>query len=126
MRRQRPEQAIQRAVLEHLRRRGVPDIFVFHPANGGARSPIEAAIFRSLGVVAGTPDLIIIRGGVTHALELKAAGGKLTPAQIDCHEAMRRAGATVAVAHGVDQAIDFLEQHNLLKRTTRMPPPRRT
>jgi hypothetical protein len=47
-RRQRPEAAIQRAVFQHLRTRGAPGVFAFHPANGGWRSPIEGAIFRGL------------------------------------------------------------------------------
>jgi hypothetical protein len=37
MTRRRPEQGIQ--VFEHLRLRGRPGVFAFHPANGGARSP---------------------------------------------------------------------------------------
>ena len=37
------EAILRRAVFEHLRRRGAPNTFVFHPANGGARSPVEAA-----------------------------------------------------------------------------------
>ena len=39
-----PEQQIQRAVFEHLAIRGAPKMFAFDPANGGWRSPIEAAM----------------------------------------------------------------------------------
>jgi hypothetical protein len=46
-----PEAAIQRAVFQHLRTRATPGVFAFHPANGGYRKPIEAAIFKGLGVV---------------------------------------------------------------------------
>jgi hypothetical protein len=28
--------------FEHLRWRGAPNTFAFHPANGGARRPVEA------------------------------------------------------------------------------------
>ena len=52
-RQQRPEAAIQRAVFQHLRARGAPGVFVFHPANGGYRKPVEAAILKGLGVVTG-------------------------------------------------------------------------
>src|SRR5262245_23567538 len=52
MSRQRPEAAIQRAVFQHLRMRSAPGVFAFHPANGGYRKPIEAAIMKGLGVVA--------------------------------------------------------------------------
>jgi hypothetical protein len=71
----RPEQEIQKAVLAHLKVRGVPSILYFHVPSGGYRRPIEAAIFTSLGAIPGIPDLIIIKGGHCFALELKAAGG---------------------------------------------------
>jgi hypothetical protein len=71
-----PEPAIQRAVFDHLRQRGAPGTFAFHPPNGGWRSVIEAAILKGLGVVAGTPDVIVLKGGATYALELKAEGGR--------------------------------------------------
>jgi hypothetical protein len=82
-RRQRPEAAIQRAVFQHLRTRGAPGVLAFHPANGGWRSPIEGAIFRGLGVVPGTPDVIVIHEGRCYALELKAEGGRATPKQLE-------------------------------------------
>jgi hypothetical protein len=42
------EDAIQRAVFEHLAVRGVPCLFAFHPANGGYRRPVETARLRGL------------------------------------------------------------------------------
>jgi hypothetical protein len=44
-RRARPEDAIQRAVTQHYR----------HVPNGGYRRPIEAAIMKATGTVAGVP-----------------------------------------------------------------------
>jgi hypothetical protein len=38
--RQRPEQAIQRAVFQQIAARGVPGVFAFHVSNGGYRKPI--------------------------------------------------------------------------------------
>jgi hypothetical protein len=75
----RPENLIQRAVFEHLRVRSAPGVFAFHPANGGWRSPIEAAILKGLGVRAGVPDVIAVKDGRTYALELKPPGGRLNP-----------------------------------------------
>jgi hypothetical protein len=59
----RPEQQIQRAVFEHLAIRGAPAVFAFHPANGGWRTRVEAAILKAMGVRAGVPDVIAIEGG---------------------------------------------------------------
>jgi len=113
-RRQRPEAAIQRAVFQHLRARGAPGVFVFHPANGGYRKPVEAAILKGLGVVTGVPDVIAIRDGRVFALELKAEGGRATDAQLACIAALREAGAFTCIAEGLDRAIACLEGWGLL------------
>ena len=114
-RRRQPEAQLQRAVLEHLRRRGVRRLFVFHYPAGGWRSPVEAAILKSLGVIAGVPDVLIIHQGHLYALELKTAHGHLTGAQIETQERMRAAGATVATAVEIDAALERLEEWSLLR-----------
>jgi hypothetical protein len=91
-RRQQPEAQIQRAVFEHLRIRPAVGVFAFHVPNGGWRSPIEAAILKGLGVVAGVPDIVAVRGGQMYCLELKAEGGRSTPAQIAAHSLLASAG----------------------------------
>jgi hypothetical protein len=93
VRRQQPEAAIRRAVFEHLRIRPAAGVFAFHCPNGGARRPIEAAILKGLGVVAGVPDIIAIKDGRTYALELKAPSGKLSGSQRAAHVAMTKACA---------------------------------
>src|SRR6516225_2065924 len=117
MSRARPEQQLQRSVLAHLGRRGVPGLWWCHVPNGGYRGAIEAAIFKSLGVIAGVPDLLLIFSGQTYGLELKAAkGGRLSPAQIRTQAQMRQAGAVVATVTGIDEALQQLESWGLLKR----------
>lgn len=115
-RRAQPEAQLQRAVIEHLGWRAPPDCFYFHPANGGYRSRIEAAILSGLGVVAGVPDVIIVYRGCVFALELKAAHGRLSAAQLACHDRLRRAGAIVGVADNIDAALAWLDQYGLLTR----------
>jgi hypothetical protein len=48
-RRPRPEQQLKIALFQHIKHRGVPGLVAFHPANGGARRPVEAAILKGLG-----------------------------------------------------------------------------
>jgi len=112
----RAEEQIQRSVFQHIRLRGEPGVFAFHPANGGKRSKAEAGIFKAIGVVAGTPDVIAIHRGAVHALELKSLRGRVTPVQKATMDAMQVAGARVAVAYTLDEALTTLEYWGILKR----------
>lgn len=117
----RTEQQLHRSVLDHLKWCGTPNIFAFHCPNGGARTAIEGAIFKSLGVVAGVPDIIIVHGGRCFALELKSESGRIAPSQIETHERMRAAGAVIGVARGIDEALAWLAQHGLLRTKSAFP-----
>jgi hypothetical protein len=109
------EQQIQRAVFQHLRARGAPGVFAFHPANGGFRRLVEAKILQGLGVTSGVPDVIAIKEGRAYALELKAEGGRLSEAQQQVLIRLRAAGAMATHAHGLDQALRILEGWQLLR-----------
>jgi hypothetical protein len=108
-RRARPEQQIQKAVFAHLKWRGVPGAFAWHPFSGGYRRPVEAAIYTTLGAVSGLPDVLIVRGGQLFGLELKSKNGRVTAAQAECHRCLRASGARIAVATGIDQAVKQFE-----------------
>jgi hypothetical protein len=111
----RPEQQIHRAVVQHLRQRGMPGIVFIHVPNGGKRRPIEAAIFKSLGVRAGASDLLLWHNRKSFALELKAAGGRATEAQLEFLADMGEAGAFTCLADGLDPALAVLEKWGLLR-----------
>jgi hypothetical protein len=106
-RRNQPEAQLQRSLIEHLQWCARGDVWWTHIPNGGWRSPTEAAIFKLLGVRAGSPDLLIIRAGQSLFLELKAPGRNLSPAQTEYHDALRRAGATVETADNIDTLAFF-------------------
>jgi hypothetical protein len=114
-RRARPEDAIQRAIVQHYRQRAAPGVFMFAVPNGGWRSPVEAAIMKATGTVPGVPDTIWVKDGKVFTLELKAENGKLTTAQEHVLIKLRDAGAMATHAHGIDQAIRILEGWGLLK-----------
>jgi hypothetical protein len=113
--RRQPEAVIQRTIVQHYRQRAIPGVFMFAVPNGGLRSKTEAAIMRGTGTVAGVPDLVWVKDAAIYALEIKSATGRLTPAQCDCHERLRAAGAIVGVARGIDEALAWLEGHHLLR-----------
>jgi hypothetical protein len=114
-RRRQPEAQLQRAVLDHLAWRAVPGAWWCHYPAGGWRSPIEAAILKSLGTIAGVPDLLIVHRGQLYALELKTEYGRLTQTQIDTQARMLAAGATVATTVEIDAAIEQLTTWGLLR-----------
>ena len=113
-RRKQPEAQLQRALVEHLRWGPRGDTWWTHIPTGGRRSPIEAAIFKSLGVRVGSPDLLIIRAGQPLFLELKAPGRKLSSAQIECHAALQRAGAQIETVDNIEAALAFLRRLGVL------------
>lgn len=113
--RNHPEQAIQRAVVQHLERRGASGLFWFAIPNGGWRSKTEAAILKGQGVRAGVPDLCLIHEGKPYFLELKAEGGKASIKQTLAALELESAGARVGMAVGLDNALAVLESWGLLR-----------
>jgi hypothetical protein len=118
MRRKQPEAEIQRTLIAHFAARRTPGVFVFHVPNGGARSPIEAAILKGLGTRAGVPDIFAVHQGQCYALELKTKDGRATDAQWQAIEDLRAAGAHAEVCYGLDRALAVLESWGLLKGRT--------
>jgi VRR-NUC domain len=109
------EQAIQRALCQHLRQRGAAGLVWFHVPNGGRRNPVEAAIFSGLGVRAGVSDLILLHDSRIFALELKAERGRPTAAQMQFISEFRAAGGEASIVNGLDQALRTLETWKLLR-----------
>lgn len=115
MARRRFEDQIQRAVVQYLKVRAQPDCVWLHPANGGFRRRPEAAILQAMGVVAGSPDLLLFRMGRAFAIEIKTESGKLSEAQKHMIDRLDRAGVFVRVCYGLDQCLAALEEWSLLR-----------
>lgn len=118
----RPEEVIHKTVVLHLLARAYPDVFFWHTPNGGKRHVAEAVKFKAMGVVAGVPDLLILKGGTLYALELKAPGGRLSPAQRVVGPRMEKCGAVISVANSIDEALVTLEYWGILKRSSASNP----
>lgn len=86
-----------------------------HVPNGGKRKPVEAAIFKGLGVRSGASDLLLWHDGKSFALELKAPGGGATESQLEFLADMEQAGAYTCLAEGLDRSLRVLEQWGLLR-----------
>jgi hypothetical protein len=107
------EARVQAAIVEYIRW-CAPQLVVFHPANGGYRTPSEAARFRWLGVLAGVPDLCLVApGGRVCFIEVKSASGRLSAEQKVVLEQLTARGAPVAIARSIDDARAALELWNI-------------
>jgi VRR-NUC domain-containing protein len=112
--RRRPEDAIQRAICDHLRLRAKPGVLWLHVPNGGKRDARIGAMLKRLGTLAGASDLLLWHSGNSFALELKAPDGRLSDAQRDFLARFADAGGHTAVAEGIDCALTTLEGWRLL------------
>jgi len=110
-----PERQIHIDVCEHLRRRSAPNLFWFHPANGGKRNIIDAVNLKRMGVVPGVPDLVAIHRGKFYGLELKTAVGRPTEAQLEAMDRINMAGGYTCIARGFDEAIKALLSWGLIR-----------
>src|SRR5882672_10969277 len=119
------ENEIQKSIFEHLRTRGAPEIFAFHPKNASAdMAGRKAGIHVGLGVEPGIPDVIVLRRRLpdcdVFALELKREslrGKRMTVHDINQERTCKRmlnCGVIVGVAFGLDEAIAWLERNGLL------------
>src|SRR5262249_47514552 len=117
----RPEGVIQRALVQHYPQRAAPRGFFFAVPNGGFCRPVQAAIMKATGTVAGVPDTIWIKGGQVFGLEVKADGGRPTQAQLATIAAMEAAGAYCCIAEGLDRALACLEAWGLLRGRVSFP-----
>ncbi len=109
------EEQIQKAVVEWLDRRGVKGMHFFHVANGDIRHKGAAGRLKGMGVKAGEPDIVLLYRGHAYGLELKAPGGTQSPDQEHVERQWEQAGATYAVARGLDYALDTLREWGLLE-----------
>lgn len=101
----RVEQAIQGHIVQWLRWLG-PRLGAewFAVPNGGARSPIEGAIFKGQGVKPGVADLVFIWGGGSACMEVKTKDGRVSAAQIEFRARCDRRGIPYAVVRDIDEA----------------------
>lgn len=112
--RQNKEELLQRSCVEwadmHLNKYPYLE-FMFHPANGGARTRAEAGVMKATGVRRGVPDLLLPfasganAGCFGLALELKSSKGALSAHQRRWLERFARDRYISAVVRSLDDFI---------------------
>jgi len=109
------ELQIHRAVVELLNRAARPGVAWTHMPAGELRDPAVAGKLAGMGTKPGWPDLLLIKGGRLYGLELKRVDGRVSPAQVRAHGNLLLAGAVVAVARGLDEAIAKLKEWEMIR-----------
>lgn len=101
---QRPEQAIQRAIVGFIRMQ-YPRAIVFHIPNGGWRSEREAWQLKKIGTTAGVYDLCVLwAAGKVGFLEVKSDKGRLSQSQNEFRENLDACGIPNACVKSVFEA----------------------
>ena len=91
-----PESRLSRKIMAALRERG-------------------AMVWKNHGsqyMTAGLPDIVGVYNGKMIAIETKMPGGRLSEIQKHRLEEMRQAGASVVVAHSVEEALTVIGEDN--------------
>jgi len=93
--------------LKKLQLKGGDFIFL-HVPNGGKRNKQEAAKLKMMGVLPGTPDLLILSNGIAHFVELKTITGSLSVPQKELIPKLKKHGflTDVIYADTPKEAID--------------------
>ena len=99
------EGPIQRALMQYLRE-SLPGCVVASVPNStdvrGRSAAIAIAQQKRDGLLPGFPDVWCGWRGQTLLIEVKAKGGRTSPAQEDVHERLRANGFDVVVAYSID------------------------
>lgn len=116
--RQNREGPIHHAILAFLYR-VLPTNAVYHHSPNeldmaGPSAARQVAKARKLGTKAGWPDIEIIWQGQFYGLEIKAPGGRQSPAQKDIERAIKQSGGHYAVVRSVDEASKILQSWKVI------------
>lgn len=105
----RPEQALQQAVVKFIDL-AAPGLMFWHtPNSSGNRGAMLGGIMKSMGVMAGVPDLtILLPNAKTAFIELKAGRGALSGPQKLFRDEVTARGFAWAEARSVEEVEEIL------------------
>lgn len=106
----RPEQDLQQQAIAFIRR-AYPTLVHFHvPNSSGNRGRRLGGIMKSMGLLAGVPDIVVVQpNGLAGFLELKAGRGKLTESQAAFRDRVTKLGCCWAEIRTIEQLATTLE-----------------
>jgi hypothetical protein len=83
---------------------------LFAVPNGGQRDIREAQKFKATGLLAGIPDMMFLWKEKAYGFELKAEGGRLSPAQHKVHDVWSEQLIPVYVIWSSEQGMIILRE----------------
>ena len=108
------ENPIQRAIVQYLRTAIPGNPIVHHSPNeiglSGKDVARQIAKAKLNGMVPGWPDLVVVCYPAVLFFEVKAPGGRLSPAQEQVHMDMIRLGHRVAVVRSIEDVQAALDK----------------
>lgn len=112
------ERRLHIAIWDWLQVALPPDAVAVHPANGEYRTAKTGALLKRMGVVAGISDFLIFWNGRCFAIEVKAPGGRVSPAQIAMAQRLQRAGVMTTIVYKMEAVETFLRSVGMPLRAT--------
>lgn len=107
----RPEDAIQRAIVQYLQLK-LPGAVISHARNegnrGGKKGAVDGRRGKLMGVKAGFPDLVVFWQGDVFFLEVKAPGGYMNEAQRRTRDELEAQGFKVYLVRSIDDTAEAL------------------
>lgn len=98
------EKVIQAAICDYLSWKG----YCFAITDRSRHWGKDGRVRPSRISMPGYPDISLVVNSKAVFIEVKSAKGRLSPEQRECHDTLRRNGATVFVARSVDEVIASL------------------
>ena len=122
MKRRQSEQSLHRVVAQYLDAALPADCWwTTFPAGGGGK--IRGAQLKAMGLKAGVPDVLILRGAQFFTprilwIELKAKRGMVSMVQDIVHHDLRRMGCHVACCRSLDDVQETLIGWGIVPKVT--------
>lgn len=111
-----PESELHKAVAKYLDLILCKGTWWTSIAHGNRGKPVRGALWKAQGAKKGVPDILILHNGWCFWIELKAEGGRLSPEQATCHEAIVLSGGKVTVCRSVDDVAESLAEWGIKTR----------
>lgn len=118
------EDRLHRSIFRYLKAVLPSTWEVLHIPNN-PRSAVAGARLKAMGMLKGAPDILILgqyddtKSPWVGFAEVKTLKGHVTSEQRKVHERLRDLGIPVAILRSLEDARDFIAEHNLPSREVR-------